>query len=118
MLANSSSNVPVPVVAIASWLVPGAGYWLMGQRARGFVVGATIMALFIGGLLVGGVKVLEVPGYGDHGQPLVVVREYGERRNPNTQQRDVITQDRIAEEPEPGSIGWVMQVHPLDEIRN
>ena len=56
-----------PVVALAAWALPGAGYWLIGERARALIVGFTIIALFIAGLLVGGVRVLQVPGYGEDG---------------------------------------------------
>jgi len=118
MAANPSRNVPVPVVALASWLVPGAGYWLLGERVRAVVIGVTITALYIAGLLIGGIKVLEVPGYGDHGQPLVVVRETGRARDPQTNEEKIINQDRTTEDNDPRSIGWVMQVHPIDEIRN
>ena len=117
MSASSPRNAPVPVVALASWLVPGAGYWLLGQRLRAVVVGLTISALFVGGLLIGGIKVLEVPGYGDHGQPLSVVRETYRGRSQSGEDA-VVNQDRTTEDNDPRSIGWVMQVHPIDEIRN
>jgi len=90
MAANPSRNVPVPVVALASWLVPGAGYWLLGERVRAVVIGVTITALYIAGLLIGGIKVLEVPGYGDHGQPLVVGRETGRARDSQTNEEMII----------------------------
>ena len=32
---------PPPLVALAGWLVPGAGYALIGQKLRGIVVGVT-----------------------------------------------------------------------------
>jgi len=56
-----------PVVALASWLLPGAGYLLLGQRARGVTIGLTVVLLFALGLLIGGVRALEVPGYDEHG---------------------------------------------------
>src|SRR5215213_9083568 len=56
-----------PVVALAAWALPGAGYWLVGERARALIVGFTIIALFVAGLLIGGVRVLQVPGYGEDG---------------------------------------------------
>src|SRR4051794_29933008 len=52
---------PPPLVALAGWLVPGSGYWLIGQRLRGFVVGVTILLLFVGGLLIGGMRVIDSP---------------------------------------------------------
>src|SRR6478609_5628989 len=56
-------SAPAPLVGLASWILPGAGYWLIGQRARAVTVGFTIIALFLLGLLIGGVRSLEVPGY-------------------------------------------------------
>jgi len=61
MASNSSSSVPPPIVALATWVVPGSGYWLIGQRTRAMTVGITIMVLFILGLLIGGVRVVDVP---------------------------------------------------------
>ncbi len=48
-----------PLEAIAAWVVPGLGHWLLGQRLRGVVVGLTIIALWLGGILVGGVCVMD-----------------------------------------------------------
>jgi hypothetical protein len=65
LMANDSRamTTSVPLVAIAGWILPGSGYLLIGQRWRGFVTGISIIALFLGGLLIGGVRVIEVPGY-------------------------------------------------------
>jgi hypothetical protein len=52
---------PPPLVALAGWVVPGLGYWLIGQRVRGMVVGVTILLLFVAGLLIGGMHVIEAP---------------------------------------------------------
>ena len=52
-------RVPSPIVAMAAWLVPGLGYVLIGQRARGITAGAAIILLFVLGLFVGGMKVVE-----------------------------------------------------------
>jgi hypothetical protein len=107
MSDDSSRNVPVPLVAVAAWLLPGAGYWLLGQRARALVVGVSILVLFVAGLLIGGIRVVEVPGYGDHGLPLVV--QPADRNG-----------DHLAEaDPSSGVTGpWVMTSHPMEEIRN
>jgi hypothetical protein len=52
---------PPPLVALAAWLVPGAGYWLIGQRIRGLVVGVSILLIFAAGLLIGGMHVIDAP---------------------------------------------------------
>jgi hypothetical protein len=56
-------NVPPALVAAAGWALPGAGYWLIGHRARGVVVGITILLLFAFGILLAGIRVIDVPGY-------------------------------------------------------
>jgi hypothetical protein len=85
-------SVPsAPLVAIAGWLVPGAGYWLIGQRSRGTTIGVSILATFLLGLLIGGVRAIEVPGF---------VTETGKRKI------DPVT--RL----------WVMQAAPLNEVRD
>jgi len=65
-------SVPAPIVAVAGWLLPGSGYFLIGQRARALAVGITIIVLFILGLLIGGVRVVDPPkSYADN--PINVV---------------------------------------------
>ena len=64
-----------PVVAVAGWLVPGAGYWLIGERVRAVTVGVTIMILFGLGILVGGVRAIQVPGYGENGRKLYLAKD-------------------------------------------
>ena len=61
MASTSSSSVPPPIVALATWIVPGSGYWLIGQRGRSLTVGITIIILFVLGLVIGGVRVVDVP---------------------------------------------------------
>jgi len=61
MASQSSSSVPPPVVALATWVVPGSGYWLIGQRGRALTVGISIIILFVLGMLIGGVRVVDVP---------------------------------------------------------
>jgi hypothetical protein len=75
-----------PVVALAAWAVPGAGYWLIGERARALTVGVTIMTLFVAGLLIGGVRVLQVPGYGEEGGRVYTWYELGRRSGSSTPQ--------------------------------
>jgi hypothetical protein len=58
------------LVAVASWLVPGMGYWMIGQTTRGLTIGITVVVLFLSGLLIGGIRVLDVPGFDSNGQPI------------------------------------------------
>ncbi len=71
-MAQPSRPLPPPLIAAASWVLPGLGYLLLGQRARGITVGVTVVVLFLMGLLIGGVRVLEVPGYDDKGNAMTV----------------------------------------------
>lgn len=64
----------VALVAVLGWLVPGAGYWLIGQRWRGVAGGIAILFLFVCGLLIGGVRVIDVPGYRDADGVMVTAR--------------------------------------------
>jgi hypothetical protein len=66
-MPTRSSRIPPPFVALAGWLVPGAGYWLIGERGRALVVGLTIVALFVLGIFLAGIRVIEVPGYDEAG---------------------------------------------------
>jgi hypothetical protein len=91
---DRASKLPAPLIAVAGWLVPGAGYWLIGERARAAIAGVTIVALFILGLLVAGVRVIEVPGYDSQtGQQIRMMRG-----------RRVAYTERLAYE----SAGWAL----------
>ena len=52
-------DLPYPLAAVAAWLLPGLAHWLMGERKRGLAVGAAILGLFLAGLLVGGIDVVD-----------------------------------------------------------
>jgi len=56
------------IAGLAAWLVPGLGYWLLGEKARGLTVCIAVVTLFVMGLLIGGVRVLEVPTFDHAGQ--------------------------------------------------
>ncbi len=52
---------PAPLVALAGWVLPGLGYWLLGQRARALTIGIAVVALFVGGVLLAGVRIVDAP---------------------------------------------------------
>jgi hypothetical protein len=52
---------PAPLAALCAWLVPGAGYWLLGQRARAMIVATSVLAVFTMGILIGGLRVVDAP---------------------------------------------------------
>ncbi len=63
-MPNGISPMTAPIVALAGWLVPGSGYLLIGQKSRGLTIGISILLLFVLGLLIGGMKVIDpAPSY-------------------------------------------------------
>ena len=69
-----TTNASPPMVALAEWLLPGAGYWLLGQRTRAIVVGVSIFAIFTLGILISGIRVVQAPdmtGSGGMGQRIL-----------------------------------------------
>lgn len=70
---EEEANSPSPVlVAIAGLILPGAGYLLVGERKRGLIVGGTLLVMFLAGILLAGIRVIEVPGFGDDGRKIYV----------------------------------------------
>ena len=47
------------IVGLLAWVVPGGGYWILGDRRRAAVVGLTIAATFVLGLYVGSIGVVD-----------------------------------------------------------
>ncbi len=91
-----------PLVALAGWLVPGSGYFLIGQMNRALVIGCTIIFLFLAGLLIAGVRVVEVPGFDvNTGGKQMITFRYVDPATHHT---------RVEEH-------WAMDVSVLGEIR-
>jgi hypothetical protein len=112
-------SVPAPLVALAAWLVPGAGYWLIGHALRGTVIGVTIIILFVLGILIGGIRVIDVPGFDDQGRAQFVRIE---------QDRSGRVRERKSANPsdEPAPVEWqpvtdwkwTLRSHTFPEIAN
>ena len=100
---SSGFIAPAPLVAAAGWALPGLGYVLIGQKGRGIAIGITIVILFILGLLIGGVRVVDVPGYDDQGRR-VVLDSRGNRID-RTSRPDL-------------SGDWALTARPFAEIAN
>jgi hypothetical protein len=58
-MAEQSNVLYVAVVGLAGWCVPGAGHIMLGERARGIIIFAAVAALFVGGLSVGSIGVID-----------------------------------------------------------
>lgn len=48
-----------PLAGLLAWVLPGLGHIVAGRRARGFGVMAGVLGLFLGGLLIGGITVVD-----------------------------------------------------------
>ena len=48
-----------PGPAFFGWLVPGLGHWVIGQRRRAVIIGLSIALLWVLGLLLGGIGVID-----------------------------------------------------------
>jgi len=42
-----------------AWLLPGLGHWLLGERQRAAILAGSIGGLWIAGLLIGGIGVID-----------------------------------------------------------
>jgi hypothetical protein len=114
-----TSSAPAPLIALAGWLVPGSGYFLVGQKLRGTVIGVTIITLFLSGVLLGGVRVVDVPGYDDLGRA-----EYVRFEQDSVGHARELKTARPAEQPNNGEWRpvsdwrWILRAHPFPEIAN
>lgn len=48
-----------PVAGILAIILPGAGQFFQGEKKRGILIGASILGLFFGGMLIGGIDVVD-----------------------------------------------------------
>jgi len=52
-----------PVAALCAWLLPGLGHWLIGEKRRAVILGGAIGALWLSGLLIGGLSIIDLQKY-------------------------------------------------------
>ena len=79
--AEPSDYATPPIVAALGWLVPGLGYWMLGQKRRALLAGVTILFLFLFGLLISGIRCIDVPGYDANGS-VIYVKEANGTKSP------------------------------------
>lgn len=48
-----------PRAAVLAWILPGLGHAVIGQRARGLRIGVGVVGLFLAGILIGGLGVVD-----------------------------------------------------------
>ena len=47
-----------PIAAVAAWLLPGLGHYLLGERRRAVILAVTVGSVWLAGLLIGGIGVV------------------------------------------------------------
>ena len=58
-ISTKSSGQFTPSAAILAWLWPGLGHIHLGDRKRGFLVMFGVLFIFLGGVLIGGLDVVD-----------------------------------------------------------
>ncbi|HYE02042.1 MAG TPA: DUF6677 family protein [Phycisphaerales bacterium] len=48
-----------PVALLLAVLLPGAGHWYLGETRRALLIACGVLGLFFGGLLIGGIDVVD-----------------------------------------------------------
>ncbi len=61
-ISKENHTLLLMIVGLASWLVPGAGYFLLNQKKRAVIIFATIVLTFALGLYVGSIGVVDPVG--------------------------------------------------------
>lgn len=57
---NTPEDVQINILApILAWVFPGLGHWAIGHRRRGRFVAIGVLSLYLGGLLIGGLNVID-----------------------------------------------------------
>ncbi|HEY8666359.1 MAG TPA: DUF6677 family protein [Tepidisphaeraceae bacterium] len=102
-------------VAIAGWLIPGFGYRLIGQHRRSWLIGISIISLFLLGILVSGIRVVDAPDMSGPGTilqrilqkpwfigqvlsgPLGVISAWISNQLAHSRYSDIVAHSRIAE---------------------
>jgi len=109
-------NVWSPVaIALLGWLVPGWGDWLLGQRLRGVIIFLSVVIVLLLGILIGGIRVMDPPGWGQLGfKPQIVMGVRGpEKVDPRSAEQEAnLTRESR------NNLGWALTEQPVAEIGN
>ena len=54
-------EMPVALAVLLGWLVPGLGHYFVAERMRGVCICLGVWGLFVVGLLIGGIRIVEAP---------------------------------------------------------
>lgn len=69
-MSSRHTPMPWPLVLVAGIILPGAGHFLNGERLRGLIIGAAILTLYMLGILIGGIRIIEFPNMNAPGNPI------------------------------------------------
>jgi hypothetical protein len=56
---SAARRILNPRAAILAWVLPGLGHAAIGERDRGLRIGAGVVGLFLAGILIGGLGVVD-----------------------------------------------------------
>jgi hypothetical protein len=120
MSMQASRHVASPAkTALCAWLIPGGGYWVIGQKSRAITVFISVLVVFFMGILVGGIRVMDPPGWGDYGFMTQLVNRQIDSTHYEIIPVDPMTQDQ-ADNPtsDDRDRSWHPAVveHPMDEL--
>lgn len=122
MTSRSGNTVSPFLVGLCAWLVPGSGYFLIGQRARAMVVGISIIALFLGGILIGGIRIMDPPGWGQYGFKDQLVQQFDRRHQEFSADLTRIEPSSATQAEDPRdndrdrTVGSALVVEPVSEL--
>lgn len=61
-LSKKDRVLLLPIVAIISWLLPGAGYFVLGEKKRAIIIFITVGLTLCTGLYIGSIGVIDLVG--------------------------------------------------------
>ena len=56
---SAEQGLRLVIITLAAWMVPGAGHFLLRERKRGIILFVVITSLFVTGLFVGSIGVVD-----------------------------------------------------------
>lgn len=56
--SSTDQGLRLVIVGLAAWIIPGAGHLLLHERKRAVIIFVTLTALFLGGLYIGSIGVV------------------------------------------------------------
>jgi len=73
MSTRAKTSVSPLLVGLIAWMIPGSGYFLLRERLRAAAVFFSVVILFFLGILIGGIRIMDPPGWGQYGYKIQLV---------------------------------------------